>query len=61
MNQKNIELFIVGTALTYAFYTFLPFAKTMVQRTREEIEDIVAEAKFERMKKQFDQEIMDLA
>src|SRR5690348_4376027 len=32
-------------------------AKTIYQRAREEIEDIVAEAQFERMKKQMDQEI----
>lgn len=33
--------------------------KSMIQVAREEIEDIVAEAQFERMKRQFDQEIFE--
>jgi hypothetical protein len=32
-------------------------ARTIVQIAKEEVEDIVAEAQFERMKKQFDKEI----
>ncbi|MDB5055323.1 MAG: hypothetical protein JWM44_3373 [Bacilli bacterium] len=34
--------------------------KSTFQRTREELEDIVAEAKFERLKKQLDHEIASL-
>jgi hypothetical protein len=36
-------------------------ARSIVQYTKEEIEDIVAEAQFERVKKQFDQEIAQLS
>jgi hypothetical protein len=32
-------------------------ARSLLQKAREEVEDIVAEAQFERMKKQMDQEI----
>lgn len=33
--------------------------RSMIQVAREEMEDIVAEAQFERMKRQFDQEIFE--
>jgi hypothetical protein len=35
----------------------LNHARSLIQKAREEVEDIVAEAQFERMKKQMDQEI----
>jgi hypothetical protein len=79
MNEKTIEKWLIGAALTAAAPTLLPIVKnilrplattelygsgdwidrvkTTTQFIREEFEDIVAEAQFERMKKQLDLEM----
>jgi sensor domain CHASE-containing protein len=55
--ERNIEKIIVITALVFAASSLLPIAKKTLRVAREEIEDILAEAQFERIKKQFDKEI----
>ncbi|NRF90864.1 DUF5132 domain-containing protein [Paenibacillus frigoriresistens] len=40
--------------------SLLQRARSLLQMAREEVEDIVAEAQFERMKKQLDKEIASL-
>jgi hypothetical protein len=72
MIQKNMDKIIIGTALTIAASALLPIAKSTLQPiaaagfqrarsflqiAREEVEDIIAEAQFERMKQKLDKEI----
>jgi hypothetical protein len=55
--ERNVERIIIITALAIAASSLLPIAKKTLRVARDEMEDIFAEAQFERMKKQFDKEI----
>lgn len=72
MIQRNLQTVIVGSALIFAVTAVLPIAKATLRpivrdlskqmkyllvSTKDEIEDIVAEVKFERMKKHLNQEL----
>ncbi|MFB0844573.1 DUF5132 domain-containing protein [Paenibacillus oleatilyticus] len=71
MREQQIEKWLVGAALAFAASTLLPVAeagyqglrsaagaaRSSLQRARKELEDIVAEAQFECMKKKLDLEI----
>ncbi|MDN4594600.1 DUF5132 domain-containing protein [Polycladomyces subterraneus] len=68
MIWKSMDKWIVGTALILAVPAILPIAKQVCQpmrqrgnyvwsRMKEEMEDFIAEAQFERMKKRFDREL----
>jgi predicted neutral ceramidase superfamily lipid hydrolase len=71
--QRGLQRLIVGSALVIASTVILPIAretlrpimrdlskqmKYLLVSTKEGIEDIVAEVKFERMKKQLDKEMV---
>jgi hypothetical protein len=71
--QRNLPPIIVGAALVIAATAVLPIAKATLRpivrdlskqmkyflvTTKDGIEDIVAEVKFERMKKHLDQELL---
>ena len=73
MIQRNLQSVIVGTALVIAATAVLPIAKATLRpivrdlskqmkyllvNTKDGIEDIVAEVKFERMKKYMDQQLL---
>ena len=73
MIQRNLQSVIVGTALVIAATAVLPIAKATLRpivrdlskhmkylfvTTKDGIEDIVAEVKFERIKKHLDQELL---
>jgi predicted neutral ceramidase superfamily lipid hydrolase len=73
MVQRGLQRLIVGSALVIASTVILPIAretlrpimrdlskqmKYLLVSTKEGIEDIVAEVKFERMKKQLDKEMV---
>jgi hypothetical protein len=55
--ERNVERIIIITALAIAASSLLPIAKKTLLVARDEMEDIFAEAQFERMKKQLDKEI----
>jgi hypothetical protein len=55
--ERNVERIIIITALVVAASSLLPIAKKTLRVARDEMEDIFAEAQFERMKKQLDKEI----
>jgi hypothetical protein len=55
--ERNVEKMIVIAALVFAAPSLLPIAKKTLRVARDEVEDIFAEAQFERMKKQLDTEI----
>jgi hypothetical protein len=57
MKERKVESFIVIAALVVAASTLLPIAKRTLRVARDEIEDILVEAQFERMKKKLDIEI----
>jgi hypothetical protein len=68
MIWKSMDKWIVGTALILAVPALLPIAKQACQpirqrgtyvwiRMKEEMADFIAEAQFERMKKQIDREL----
>jgi hypothetical protein len=68
MIWKSMDKWIVGTALILAVPALLPIAKQVCQpirqrgtyawiRMKEEMEDFIAEAQFERMKKRIDREM----
>ncbi|TCZ75483.1 DUF5132 domain-containing protein [Paenibacillus albiflavus] len=69
----RIEKWVIGAALAVAIPVLIPVikesiyplavagvkkAKSSVQLIKEEIEDIIVEAQFERMQQQFDQELI---
>ncbi|MBA2870936.1 putative neutral ceramidase superfamily lipid hydrolase [Anoxybacillus calidus] len=71
--QRGLQRLIVGSALVIASTVILPIAretlrpimkdlskqmKYLLVSTKEGIEDIVAEVKFERMKKQLDKDMV---
>jgi hypothetical protein len=73
MIERGLQKVIVGSALIIASATLLPIAKQTLRpvvrdlsrnmryllvSTKEGIEDIVAEVKFERMKKQLDKDML---
>jgi hypothetical protein len=55
--ERKVEKIIVIAALAFAASSLLPIAKKTLRVAREEVEDILAEAQFERIKKQLDKEI----
>lgn len=72
MIQRNLQRVIVGSALVIASTAILPIArqtlrpivgdlsrqmKYLIVSAKEGLEDMVAEVKFERMKKQLDKEL----
>ncbi|MGC5326058.1 DUF5132 domain-containing protein [Brevibacillus sp. SYSU BS000544] len=70
MLNRSMERMVVSTALVLGASVLLPIAKTTlngllsstrtgVKFAREELEDMIAEAQYERMKKQIDKEIME--
>jgi sensor domain CHASE-containing protein len=58
--ERNAEKIIMIAALVIAASALLPVVKKTLRVAREELEDIVAEAQFERVKKKFDKEIASL-
>ncbi|MDR0266941.1 DUF5132 domain-containing protein [Paenibacillus sp.] len=69
----RIEKWVIGAALAVAIPVLIPVikeciyplavtgvkkAKSSVQLIKEEIQDIIVEAQFERMKQQFDEELI---
>jgi hypothetical protein len=56
-SERKVEKIIVIAALVFAASALLPIAKKTLRVARDEVEDIIAEAQFERIKKQLDNEI----
>jgi hypothetical protein len=60
MMERKVEKIIVIAALAVAASSLLPIVKKTLRIARNEMEDIIAEAQFERIRKQLDKDIASI-